>query len=350
MSSGWDVSIVEIFKPARLSPGDTVGIVSPASPWAALCPRRLQRGIACLEDMGFQVIQGDHTCARTGHTAGTIEDRVSDLHALYRNPDVKAIIPTIGGYNSHQLLDELDFDLVAQNPKILLGYSDVTALQLGIFARTGLVTYLGPALLPQFGEYGGLLAYTRDSFTHVLMDPTPGGHPMQPSATWTDEILQWDLEDSRARALQAATGWKVLKRGQASGRIIAGNMSTLLLLASTPYWPDMTGAILCVEDDETANVATVDRYLTQLRQMGVYRHIAALVVGRFPSATGFSADDPLEAVLTIATRGYSFPVVYDVDFGHTDPMMILANGTWASLDADHRIEFKYTEPTVLLGE
>lgn len=338
---------MKIVKPAKLSSGDIVGIASPASPVAALCPRRLQRGIACLEDMGFQVIQGEHTSALTGHTAGTIEDRASDLHALYRNPDVKAIIPTIGGYNSHQLLDELDFDLIAQNPKILLGYSDVTALQLGIFSRTGVVTYQGPALLPQFGECGGLLTYTRESFTNVLMVPTPHGYTMRPSETWTEEDLQWDLEDSRARVLQASTGWKVLKRGQASGRIIAGNMSTLLLLAGTPYWPDMSGAILCVEDDETTNVATVDRYLTQLRQMGVYRHISALVVGRFPSATGFSKDDPLEAVLTIATRGYSFPVVYDVDFGHTDPMLILANGVLVSLEADHRIEFRYTESTVL---
>ncbi len=93
----------------------------------------------------------------------------------------------------------------------------------------------------------------------------------------------------------------------------------------------------------------MERYLTQLRQMGVSRHISALVVGRFPSATGFSENDPLEAMLTIATRGYSFPVVYDVDFGHTDLMITLANGTWASLDADHRVEFKYTEPTVFLG-
>ena len=189
---------MENVKPAKLSPGDTVGIVSPASRWTAFCPRRLQRGIACLEDMGFQVMQGDHTSARTGHTAGTIEDRVSDLHALYRHPDVRAIIPTIGGYNSNQLLNEQDFDLVAQNPKIVLGYSDVTALQLGIVSRTALVTYLGPALVPQFGECGGLLAYARESFTNVLMDPTPDGHTMQPSETRTDEILQWDLEDSRA--------------------------------------------------------------------------------------------------------------------------------------------------------
>ncbi len=338
---------MKIVKPAKLSWGDTVGIVSPSAPVAAFCPRRLQRSIMYLENMGFQVIQGDHTSTRTGHTAGTIEDRVSDLHSLYCNPDVKAIIPTIGGYNSHQLLDELDFDLVAQNPKILLGYSDVTALHLGIFSRIGLMTYMGPAILPQFGECGGMLAYTRDSFTKVLMDPTSHGYTLRPSKTWTEESLLWDIEDSRSRVMQGSTGWKILKRGQASGRIIAGNLSTLLLLAGTPYWPDMTGAILCVEDDETANVATVDRYLTQLRQMGVYRHISALVVGRFPSATGFSEDDPLEAVLTIATRGYSFPVVYDVDFGHTDPMLILANGALASLDADHRIEFRYTERTVL---
>lgn len=335
-----------IIRPSKLSFGDTVGIVSPASPIAACCPRRLRRGIECLEDMGFQVILGDHTSKHTGHTAGTIEDRLSDLHAMYRNPDVKAIIPTIGGYNSHQLLDQLDFDLIAENPKILLGYSDITALQLGIFSQTGMVTYLGPAILPQFGEFGGLFDYSRNSFEDVLMNAAITRQVLQPSESWTEESLQWDLEDNRQRVLKKSTGWKILKRGKACGRIVAGNMSTLLLLAGTAYWADMTGAILCVEDDETTNLATVDRYVTQLRQMGVYQQISALIVGRFPSATGFSEEEPLETVLTIATRGYSFPVVYDVDFGHTDPMMILANGVLASLDAHHSIEFKYTESTV----
>lgn len=337
---------METVKPPKLTFGDTVGIVSPASPIAAFCPGRLRRGIQCLQEMGFSVIVGDHVSSHTGHTAGTIEDRIADLHAMYRNPHVKAIIPTIGGYNSHQLLDALDFHLIAENPKILLGYSDITALQLAILSQTGIVTYMGPAILPQFGEFGGLLEYTRRSFQEVLMDAATTRKGILPSESWTEEHLQWDLEDNRTPVLQESSGWKVLKEGHARGPIVASNMSTLLLLAGTPYWPELTGVILCLEDDETTNVATVDRYLTQLRQMGVYHRIAALIVGRFSSETGFSEDDSLESLLTRATRGYSFPIVYDVDFGHTDPMMTLANGIRANLDAGHTIEFQYMESTV----
>ena len=337
---------MQIVKPSKLSFGDTVGIVSPASGVAAFCPKRLRRGVDCLQNMGFNVILGHHSSKHTGHTAGTIGERLSDLHAMYHNNDVKAIITTIGGYNSHQLLDELDYELIKKNPKIVLGYSDITALQLGIFSQTNTVTYMGPAILPQFGEFGGLFDYTRNSFQDVLMNSENERQNLQPSEAWTDESLKWDIEDNRQRGLQASTGWKVLKRGEAIGPIISGNMSTLLLLAGTKYLPDLTGAILCLEDDETTNPAIVDRYLTQLRHMGVYERISALIVGRFPKKTGFTEEDSLENVLTIATRGYSFPVVYDLDFGHTDPMMILANGVLARLYATDNIEFGYMESTV----
>lgn len=338
---------MQIIKPSKLSLGDTVGIVSPASGVAAFCPRRLQRGVNCLENMGFNVIIGDRCSKQTGHTAGTIDDRLSDLHAMYRKNDVKAIITTIGGYNSNQLLDELDYELIRENPKILLGYSDITALQLGILSQTSTVTYMGPAILPQFGEFGGLFDYTRNSFEGVLMNSENERQNLQPSESWTDESLKWDIEDNRPRTVQESTGWKILKHGEAIGPIISGNMSTLLLLAGTKYFPDLTGAILCLEDDETTNPAIIDRYLTQLRHMGVYEQISALIVGRFPNKTGFTEGDPLENVLTIATRGYSFPVVYDFDFGHTDPMMILANGVLARLNATDNIEFGYMESTVL---
>jgi len=341
-----DVSIMQIIKPCKLSFGDTVGVVSPASGVAAFCPRRLQRGVKCLEDMGFHVIQGDHSSKHTGHTAGSIDERLSDLHAMYRNNDVKAIITTIGGYNSHQLLDELDYELIRKNPKILMGYSDITALLLGIFSQTCTVTYMGPAILMQFGEFGGLFEYTRNCFEQVLMN-SANEQIVQPSETWTDESLMWDIEDDRQRRLQQFTGWKILKGGEAVGRIVSGNMSTLLLLAGTKYLPDLTDAILCLEDDETANPAIIDRHLIHLRHMGVYEQISALIIGRFPNKTGFTEGDPQENVLTIATRGYSFPVVYDFDFGHTDPMMILANGVLARLNATDNIEFEYVESTVL---
>lgn len=337
---------MKITKPVKLIVGDTVGIVSPASGVATFCPQRMKRGISCLQDMGFNVVLGEHCTESTGHTAGTIEHRVSDLHAMYSNNNVKAIITTIGGYNSHQLLDELDYELIGSNPKILLGYSDITALQLGIFSRTGIVTYMGPAILHQFGEFSGLFEYTRDSFEQVLMKSESSNQIMAAEA-WTDESLLWDIEDDHRRTLKTSDGWKVLKHGEAVGRIVSGNMSTLLLLAGTEYLPDMTGAILCLEDDETTNPAIIDRYLTQLRHMGVYDQISALIVGRFPTKTGFSEEDSLENLLRIATRGYSLPIVYDFDFGHTDPMMILPNGVEAALNVTREhIQFQLLESAV----
>lgn len=323
---------MQVIRPSQLQPGDTIGIISPASPIAAFCPRRLQRGIDELRNMGFDVVVGPHARERTGHTAGTILQRVTDLHDMFANSEIKAIITTIGGYNSHQLLDELNYDLIAQNPKILMGYSDITALLAAIHRRTGLVTFMGPAILPQFGEFGGMLDYTKHSFRSVLMETKSIGE-IQPSSEWTDETLHWDSEDGRVRQTKPNGGMKVLKLGVAKGPLLAGNAGTLLLLAGTSYFPDMEGRILCLEDDEGESPATIDRYLTHLRQMGVYQKITGLVIGRFHSKLPFSEEDSLEQLLLAATRGFDFPVVYDADFGHTDPMMVLPNGVEARLDA-----------------
>jgi muramoyltetrapeptide carboxypeptidase len=337
---------MSLVRPNRLRPGDTIGIISPASPVAAFCPRRLERGIDELKRMGFTVVVSKHTSERTGHTAGTIQQRLDDLHEMFSNPEVRCIITTIGGYNSHHLLDELDFDLIKQHPKILMGYSDITSLLVAIHHVTTLVTFMGPAILPQFGEFGGLLDYTEQSFENVLMKAQSPGVILT-SDGWTDELLLWDHEDDRRRQTKPNSGPKVVKSGQASGPILAGNAGTLLLLAGTPYFPDLEGKILCLEDDESETPATIDRYFTQLRQMGVFSKISGLVIGRFHSKVPFTIEDSLEQLLLTATRGYSFPIVYGADFGHTDPMMVLPNGVEAKLDAsDEQPLFKINESAV----
>ncbi len=323
---------MQLIRPNRLQRGDTIGVIAPASPVAALCPRRFERGLQELRHLGFKVIVGQHALKRTGHTAGTIEERLDDLHGMFRNLQVKAIIATIGGFNSHQLLENIDFNLIRRNPKILMGYSDITALLAGIYRHTRLVTFMGPAILPQFGEYGGLLEYTKRSFERVLMRAEPIGR-IDASQEWTEESLLWDQADDRIRQTRPNAGMKVLKSGTAQGPILAGNMGTLLLLAGTPYFPDVDGVILCLEEDENERPGTIDRFLTQLRQMGIYRKISALIVGRFQSKVGFSPDDSLPSVLSAATKTFDFPILYDADFGHTDPMMVLPNGVQARIDA-----------------
>lgn len=335
-------------RPVRLRPGDTIGIVSPASPVAAYCPRRFRRGVEELEKKGFRVRVGEHALAATGHTAGGIGQRLADLHAMFADPEVKAVLCTIGGFNSHQLLEDLDFDLIRSNPKIFMGYSDITALHAGIWGRTGLTTFLGPALLPQFGESGGVHPYTWHWTERILMTPEPAGE-VEPSRQVIHEVLRWETEDDRPRRQEPTPGPRTLRPGVAEGPILAGNMGTLLLLAGTPYWPGVDGVLLCLEEDEDETPASIDRFLTQFRQMGVYERISGLIFGRFRQEVGFSEEDPLDAIVEQATRGYSFPIALDFDFGHTDPMFPLPLGVRARLEAPNAgrpPRFSLLEPAV----
>lgn len=135
-------------RPARLSKGDTLGIISPASPTAGRVPGRFQRGIRAIEEMGFSVKIGKNAKKVRGHKAGTLQERILDFNEMFEDIDVKAIITSIGGYNSNELLPLLDYQLIRKNPKILCGYSDITSLHCGIHSQTGLVTFHGHKFCP----------------------------------------------------------------------------------------------------------------------------------------------------------------------------------------------------------
>ncbi|WP_335873029.1 S66 family peptidase [Bacillus sp. 2205SS5-2] len=329
--------------PDKLQLGDTIGICSPASGVAALCPRRFQRGIDHIKELGFQVKVATNALKRTDYMAGSIQDRVDDLHELFTDKGVKAIITAIGGYSSHQLLEQLDFNLIQQNPKILLGYSDITSLHLAILKKANLVTYLGPSVLVQFGEFDGLLPFTKKYFFDLLVEGDEVNYESSDACIY--ETLMWDEDDDRKRKTVSHTGMKVVKSGQAKGSIVAANLSTLLLLAGTRYFPDMDGVLLCLEDDEEESPAFLDRFFTQLRQMGVYHQIAGLIIGRFHKQVGFK-DGQLESLLLRVTDGHVFPIIVGADFGHTDPMYILPNGIKAELNAEQSISFRLLEKAV----
>jgi muramoyltetrapeptide carboxypeptidase len=333
--------------PEALKRGDTIGICSPSSPIAALCPRRFQRGITELEKMGFKVVVAKNALNNDGYMAGTIEERVADLNELFSNKEVKAIITTIGGTCSHQLLEEIDYSIISSNPKIFMGYSDITALHAAFVKKAGLVTYLGPAILPQFGEYGGLLSFTKKHFEATLINGERVA--LDSSETYVEEQLYWDENDDRVRIQIPHKGMQGLKKGNATGKVVAANMSTLLLLAGTEYFPDMKQAILCLEDDENESPSFIDRSFTQLRHLGVYDKIAGMVVGRFREKNGFE-ERQLEQIILSSTRGYSFPIVVGADFGHSDPMYILPNGVVASLQVEQNCTFVLREAAVLLSE
>jgi muramoyltetrapeptide carboxypeptidase len=323
----------ELLRPPALCAGDTVGIVSPASPVASFVPRRLARGAAELERRGLHVRLGEYASARTGHTAGTIEQRLADLHAFFADDEVRAVVCTIGGYNSHALLEGLDFDLIAAHPKVFCGFSDITALHAGIHTRTGLVTFYGPALLPDWAEFGGLPEYTWEQWQRVAMRTEAAGE-IPISATWTAEVTRWDEADDRLRVLQPNPGVRTIRGGVAEGRLAPVHASTLLLLAGTPWWPQLDGAVLAVEfAEEDAEAGFVDRFFTQLRHLGTYGRLAGVAIGRHHPA-GALSEDALGEIVVRATRGCDLPVAAGFDFGHTEPRCTLPWGVRARLDAD----------------
>ncbi|MFC7394078.1 S66 family peptidase [Scopulibacillus cellulosilyticus] len=316
--------------PNKLEHGDTIGIISPSSPVAAYCPIRFKRSVKELQRLGFNIKIGKNALNKLGHLAGSVKERAFDFNQMVKDPKVKMIISTIGGYNSNQLIEHIDFQQIVENPKIILGYSDFTSLLLAINTKTGLTTYMGPSLLPQFGEYGGIDPFTFYWFNKMICSGDLNGK-LLPSSRWTEEFLLWDKEDIRPKKYKINPGYLTIKEGVAEGKVISGNMGAMLSLAGTQYFPDFKDKILFLEDDPEETPGSIDRYLTQFRHLEVYNKITGLVIGRFHSNVGFSDDYPLSEIIIKATEGFNFPIIINADFGHTDPMATIPNGINAKL-------------------
>jgi muramoyltetrapeptide carboxypeptidase len=290
---------------------------------------------------------GEHARSATGWTAGAPADRAADLHAMFADPEVRAIVCTIGGYNANQLLELLDFELIAANPKLFVGYSDITALHGAIHARTGLATMLGPALLPQWGEFGGMEDYTWSAFERVAMHAEPAGVLRQP-AHWYPERLWWDTADDRPRAAEPAAPWRTVRAGRAEGPIVAGNLDTLRLLIGTAWEPSLDGALLCIEEDEEYGKPwMVERELVQLRHLGVFDRVSGLAQGRIHPESGFETAEWIDEILLRVTAGTGIPVATGLDFSHTDPLLTLPWGVRARLAADDEVTLELLEAAVV---
>jgi muramoyltetrapeptide carboxypeptidase len=316
-----------VIRPRALKPGDTVGIVGPSSDIAATVPRRVARGVAELERRGFRVRLGHHAERPSGR-----EGKVADLHGLFEDDEVGAIVCTTGGSDSHQLLEELDYSLITAHPKIFCGYSDITALQAGLCVRSGLVSFMGPSLLSDWAEFGGLPAYTWAEWEATVMRPEPRG-AIGVAPEWTSELAQWNAADDRHRGWLPNPGPRTVRAGTAEGPLVPANLSTLLLLAGTPWWPDLDGAVIALEAAEEEEALWVERSLHQLRQMGVWGRAAGIAFGRCHPQSRIEPEE-LDRFLLDATRGTTLPIAADFDFGHTEPHCTLPWGVRARLDAD----------------
>lgn len=318
--------------PPRLKIGQKIGIIAPADPVAGICSKEtISQGYEYLKKKGFSVVEGESVKEiAKKHVAGSISQRIDDIHNFIKRDDIGCIMAFWGGFNTNQLLDYLDYDLIKSNPKIIIGYSDVTALTTAITAKTGLVTFSGPGVIsfakPEPFEY------TWDYFDRMCINPVERLH-IEASPDYADD-LYFLREDSDHRIKKNNGGMKVFVDGNANGEIVAGNLQTILVLSGTEFLPELAGKILFIEEDETSTPAHVDRFLTQCKQLGWFNKISGLVFGRFTEQSSFSSEDSFEDILSSYFKDASFPVLYDVDFGHSDPLITIPNGGVAMINTE----------------
>lgn len=335
-----------MLKAKPLLKGDTIGVISPSWGGAGLFPHRVDQAKAFLEQAGYQVKFADHAFNHISHVSDNAENRANDLNQMFLDPDVKLVLATIGGDHSCQMLPHLDFDLIRSHPKLFMGYSDVTVLNLAIYQQTGLVTFNGPALMPDFGEFPAMQPYSFEQWLAVVTQSEPVGNiPAAPE--WTQETLRWEnrQDQIRPRTMHPSPGWLGLKPGKARGKLLGGCIESLQHLRGTHYWPDWHKAIFFWETSEDKpSPETIDGILMDYENMGVFEQIHGMMVGR---AMDYSDEEKahLRQIILERTKTYDFPILCEMDFGHTAPQMTLPIGCLAEMDAD-RITFSIGEAAV----
>lgn len=323
-------------KPNKLKPGDELRIISPARSLSLIAAEQRKIAKEQLQKLGFRISFSVNSFEKDDFVSSSIDSRIEDLHEAFLDPNVKGILTTIGGFNSNQLLRYIDYSIIAEHPKRLCGYSDITALSNAIYAKTGLVTYSGP----HFSSFAMLHdnEYTTEYFRKLMMDNKE--IVVRPSKHWSDD--EWYL-DQENRVFIRNEGPFIINDGEAKGIIIGGNLCTLNLLQGTEYMPSLKNSILFLEDDYESSPATFDRDLQSLIHQPDFQHVKGLVIGRFQQESRMTKE-LLIKIITSKEELSDIPVIANVDFGHTSPMITFPVGGQASLRAyGVRVELRISE-------
>ena len=303
----------QVRRPAALRPGDRVGVIDPAS--ATWNPVDVDIMVDALAALGLEAALGAHLMDRRGYLAGRDEDRAADVMTMFADPSVRAIHALRGGWGSARLLPHLDFDVIARSPKILLGYSDLTALILPIYARCGFVTFHG---MNGASEWN---AFNVDWFRRVLMQGE--------AVTLRNPVEVKDSLVPTENRIRTITG------GRARGRLVGGNLTVLTSLIGSGFLPDFNEAILFLEDVQEAPYR-IDRMLTQLALAGILRQVRAVVWGRCTRCSpgeGFGSLT-ISDLLEDHVKPLGVPAWEGAQIGHIDRQFIVPIGAEAEVDAD----------------
>lgn len=318
----------------KLKIGDNIGIFSPSSPITCSCPKRFERAKKYLQDKGFKIIEGNLTGKHDFYRSGNIQERAEELNELIRNPKVRCIMSTIGGMNSNSILPYIDYESFKKDPKIIIGYSDVTAILLAIYAQTGISTYYGPALVASFGELPPFVDYTYKYFKEITMDDTKTPHVLDMPKYWTDEYINWETQDRSKEKHE--NSWITVYDGVARGRIIGGNLNTMEGIWGSKYMPEIKeGDILFIEDS-LKNIATIERSFSLLKLNGVFDKVSGIILGKHELFDDLNTGRKPYEVLLEVLGDKKLPFIADFDCCHTHPMFTLPIGATIELNATEK--------------
>lgn len=314
-----------------LKRGDTIGVFSPSYPITALAPEAAARAQAYLEGKGFRVKLGKLTGKRDCYRSGTARERAEELNGLLRDPEVRCVMAAMGGMVSNAMLPYLDYQAFGRDPKPVVGHSDVTALLLGLYAKTGHTTYYGPNFVSSFGLEPPFLDFSLESLVQALSGE---GYACPMPPFYADEPTDWEKPFREKE--QKPNRWVTVLPGEAEGRLLGGNLNALTGLMGTPYLPEFRqGDILFLEDTEKF-AAHAERYFSLLKLRGVLDKAGGILLGKHRQFDDQGTGKAWADILLEVLDGRQVPILADVDCCHTVPMLTLPIGGKVRLDAGRR--------------
>ena len=312
--------------PEKLKKGDKVMVVAPARGLKLIgadCRRIAEER---LKNLGLEVVFANNTTDENFDMFGsaTVEKRAQDINQASADKSVKAVITVIGGFNSNEILKYLDYETIKNNPKIFMGFSDITSLHMALNAKTDLITYYGP----HYSSLGMLKGceYTLENAVKMLFKT--GEIELLPSKEWSDD--PW-YRDQQNREFIKNEGFWQIQKGSAEGTIIGGNLCTYILQLGTPFCPKFEkNTILFIEDDELSDLPTFDRNLQALINQEDFKNVKGLIIGRFQKGSKITRES-LEFILNKAELK-NMPIIANIDMGHTTPIATIPLGGQARIE------------------
>lgn len=310
-----------LVKPKKLLNGDLIGIISPASSPDDLT--LLESGVKHIERLGYRTSLGKNVGKTRGYLAGTDSERVDDIHQMFADKKVKAIFCLRGGYGAFRLLDKIDYKIIRNNPKIFVGFSEITSLQMAFLKKTGLITFAGPMVVPNFSKE--VSTYTQENFWRMITSTKKPGIVKLP-------------ESCKLSSLNS---------GIVSGNVIGGNLAVFGSLIGTKYLPDLKDKILFFEEINEPPYK-IDRMLNQLKLNNVLKKMRGIILGTFTDCIELDKEKQtltLKEVLEDYLRGLKIPVIHSFPHGHIKDLVTLAIGSKIKLNAT-KSSVEFTESGV----